>query len=468
MQVSVEATSGLERRMTIGLPEEVLAREVEERLARTGSEIRLNGLCSGKLPVRVVRQRFGNEVRNEVLGELMLRSFQDAVEAEKLAVAGQPVIEEPRAEQGQDVEFVAVFEVYPEVELKDYTSLEVERPVSEVTDADVETMIELFRKQRGSWVEVERAAAEGDRVVIDYVGTRDGEAFEGGSGEGVELELGSGRMIPGFEDGLAGLAAGEEKTLSLSFPEDYHNEELQGAAVEFSVTVNAVQEHRPAELNDAFFAAFGVTEGGEQAFRDEVRQNMARELDRAARTHVKNQVLSGLLALHDDLEVPSSLVSAQIEQLRGQTMQQFGGMPQDFDLRQLLPDQLFEGRARRRVRLGLVLRELLESRDIEPSAEQVRVALEEHAATYEEPQEVINWFRANPEQLQDIESMVAEDLLVESLVAEAQVTEAELNYEALMEAARASSEEMNAGEAEEEAEEEAADAEEEGASPTED
>src|SRR5690625_2637388 len=241
MQVSVEATSGLERRMTIGLPEEVLAREVEERLARTASEIRLNGFRPGKVPVRVVSQRFGNEVRNEVLGELMLRSFQDAVEAEKLAVAGQPVIEEPRAEQGQDVEFVAVFEVYPEVELKDYTSLEVERPVSEVTDADVETMIELFRKQRGSWVEAERSEAEGDRVVIDYVGTRDGEAFEGGSGEGVELELGSGRIIPGFEGGLVGAAAGEEKTLSLSL--DRKSTRLNSSHVAISYAVFCSQKH---------------------------------------------------------------------------------------------------------------------------------------------------------------------------------------------------------------------------------
>lgn len=429
MQVSIETTSGLERRMTIGVPAKQVESEVEERLATTAKQVRLNGFRPGKVPLRVVRQRFGAGVRQEVLADLMGRCFRDAVEQEKLQPAGRPVIEPKQLEEGQDVEFVAIFEVFPEIELGDYSQIVVEKPVAEVTSEDVDRMIEVFRKQRGTWETVERAAQEGDQVTIDFVGTRDGEAFEGGSGEDQELVLGSGRMIPGFEDGLIGSKAGDEKVLSLTFPEDYHSEELKGAAVEFRVTVKEVKEQRLAELDDTFFAAFGVQEGGETAFRQEVQQNMERELKNATRSKVKNQIMDGLLATHPELQVPRALISEEVEALRSQAVQQFGGLPQDFDIRELLPDTLFEERAERRVKIGLIMNALVTEKKISASAEQTRAAVEEQASTYEDPQEVINWFYANPQQLQAVESLVIEDLVVDQLLSEAQVSDKPCSYE---------------------------------------
>ncbi|MCB1710664.1 MAG: trigger factor, partial [Halioglobus sp.] len=229
MQVSIETTSGLERRLTVGVPAERIESEVNNRLQKAAGNVRLAGFRPGKVPMKVMRQRFGAGVRQEVLGEVMSRSFQEAVIQEKLRPAGQPSIEPKNLEEGKDLEYVATFEVFPEVEIVEIKGLEVEKPVAQVTDADVDNIIDVFRKQQGKWTVVERAAAAGDKVNIDYVGTRDGAAFDGGSASGSDLELGSGRMIPGFEEGVAGMVAGEEKTLQLSFPEDYHNEELKGA-----------------------------------------------------------------------------------------------------------------------------------------------------------------------------------------------------------------------------------------------
>lgn len=429
MQVSIETTSGLERRMTIGVPATQVESEVDSRLQRAAKQARINGFRPGKVPMKVVRQRFGAGVRQEVLGEVMSQSFYEAVQKENLKPAGRPSIEPKQLDEGRDVEFVATFEVFPEIELKDYSTIEVRKPVAEVTAQDVEKMIDVFRKQRGSWEAVERAAADGDQVNIDFVGTRDGEAFEGGSAEGSDLVLGSGRMIPGFEDGLVGLSAGEEKTLSLSFPEDYHNEDLRGAAVEFKVKVNTVQEQRPAALDDVFFAAYGVTEGGEEAFRQEVQQNMQRELKNATKNKVKNQIMDGLLAAHPGLQVPRALVSEEIGALRSQAVQQFGGLPKDFDVSQLLPDDMFQERAERRVKLGLVLQTLVSERQIKADAERVRATVEDLASTYEEPQEVVNWYYSNPQQLQSVEALVVEDLVVEHLLEQARVTDTPCSYE---------------------------------------
>ncbi|MDP4651697.1 MAG: trigger factor, partial [Haliea sp.] len=241
MQVSIETTSGLERRLTVGVPAARVDSEVDSRLQKAAQNVRLPGFRPGKVPMKVMRQRYGAGVRQEVLGEVMSRSFQEAVVQEKLRPAGQPSIEPRSLEPGRDLEYVATFEVFPEVEVVAMSGFAVSRPVAEVTDADVDNIIEVFRKQQGTRNVVERPAATGDIANIDYAGTRDGEAFEGGSAEGTDLELGSGRMIPGFEDGVVGLAAGDEKTLELTFPEDYHNEELRGAAVQFAVTVNEVK-----------------------------------------------------------------------------------------------------------------------------------------------------------------------------------------------------------------------------------
>ncbi len=281
MQVSIETTSGLERRLTVGVPAERVDSEVDTRLQKAMKNVRLPGFRPGKVPMKVMRQRFGAGVRQEVLGEVLSQSFQEAVVQENLKPAGQPSIEPKNLEAGKDLEYIATFEVFPEVDLVEMKDFAIERIKAEVTDADIDNIIAVFCKQQGTWEDAERAAAEGDKVNIDYVGTRDGEAFDGGSAEGADLELGSGRMIPGFEDGIVGMQVGEEKVLALSFPEEYHAEELRGAAVEFKVKLNSVQTLVPAPVDEALFAQYGVEEGGEEQFRKEVSENMTRELNNA-------------------------------------------------------------------------------------------------------------------------------------------------------------------------------------------
>jgi trigger factor len=430
MQVSIETTSGLERRLTVGVPAERIESEVDSRLQKAAGNVRLPGFRPGKVPMKVMRQRFGAGVRQEVVGEVVSQTFQEAVIQEKLRPAGQPSIEPRRLEAGKDLEYVATFEVFPEVvvvELKDFA---VEKPVAEVTDQDVDDIIDVFRKQQGSWETVERVAAEGDRVNIDYVGTRDGVEFEGGSASGSDLELGSGRMIPGFEDGIVGMAAGEEKVLQLQFPEEYHNEELKGAAVEFKITLNAVKELVPAPLDEALFAKYGVEEGGLDKFRSEVRQNMERELKNAVQAKVKQQVMDAVAEAHESLDVPRALVSREIDAMRAQMFQQFGGAGgQDLDLKSLLPDEMFRDNAEKRVKLGLVLAELVAKYQLKVDADRVRALIDEMASTYQDPEEVINWYYSNQDQLASVESRVLEDQMVEKLLENAQVTEKACSYQ---------------------------------------
>jgi trigger factor len=438
MQVSIETTSTLERRLTIGVPAARVESEVNSRLQRAAKGVRLDGFRPGKVPMSVIRQRFGAGVRQEVLGEVMSQTFYEAVQQQDLKPAGRPSIEPKSLEPGKDLEYVATFEVFPQVEPGDYAAIEVVRPVAELGEADIDKMIDTLRKQQGTWVEVSRAAQQGDQVNIDFAGTRDGEAFDGGSAQGSVLVLGSGRMIPGFEDAIVGMQAGEEKTVPLTFPEDYHSEALKGAAVEFKIKLNSVSEQQPAELNDEFFAKFGVSEGGEAAFRKEVAENMARELKNAIKNKVKSQVMDGLLSVHAALEVPKALIGEEIKVLRGQMMQQFGGAAGNLDLEKLLPDEMFSEQAERRVKLGLILNDVIAREELKADPEQVRSTIEEMASTYEDPQEVIDWYyqNQNQQQLQGVQSLVLEDQVVELLLSRAKVSEKASNYEEVLKPAQ--------------------------------
>ncbi len=430
MQVSIETTSGLERRLTVGVPAERVDSEVDNRLKQAVKNVRLPGFRPGKVPLKVMRQRFGQGVRQEVLGEVMSQTFQDAVVQENLRPAGQPAIEARSIEAGRDLEYVATFEVFPEIRVREVDGFAVEKPVADVSDADVDNIIDVFRKQQGSWESVERAAETGDKVILDYDGTRDGEPFDGGSATDAELELGSGRMIPGFEDGIVGMQAGEEKILSLTFPEDYHADELKGAAVEFKVAVKDVKALEPAPLNEELFASYGVEGNDEAAFRQEVADNMKRELRNAVETKVKQQVMDALLEAHADLEIPRALIKQEVGTLRQQMFQQFGGAAgQDLDLESLLPDDMFSERAERRVKLGLLLSELINKLEVKADADRVRAEIEEMASTYQDPEEVINWYYANQEQLANVESKVLEDQVVEKLLEQATVTEQSCSYQ---------------------------------------
>ena len=437
MRVSVETTSGLERRLTVGVPADRVDTAVDKRLQEAARNVRLPGFRPGKVPMRVMQQRFGAGVRQEVLGEVISQSFQEAVISENLRPAGQPSIEARKMDVGQDVEYTATFEVFPTVEVSTLDDLSVEKPVADVTDADIDDIVEVFRKQQGKLVTAERAAAEGDTVVIDFEGFRDGEAFEGGAGEATSLELGSGRMIPGFEDGLVGASAGEEKVLKLTFPEDYQNEDLAGADVEFKVQVKEVQELELAPVDAALFAQYGLEEGTEEEFRAEVKQNMERELRNAIEASVKNQVMDAVVAAHDDLELPASLIAQEVNAMRQQMFQQFGGgAPQDMDLSSILPDEMFSEQAERRVKLGLVVAEMIGQFELTAEPAKVREAIEDIASTYQDPEEVINWYYSENEQLAGIESRVLEDAVVEKLLSTAAIAEVECSYQDALEKAR--------------------------------
>ena len=428
MQVSIETTTGLERRLTVGIPAAQVDGEVEKRLKQATTTVRIDGFRKGKVPMKVVKQRYGAGVRQEVLGEVLNRSFQEAIQQENVKPAGQPSIEPTKMDEGSDIEFVATFEVYPEIELSDFAGFKIERPSAEVKDDDVVNMIDVLRKQQADWSDVERAAADGDRVNIDFDGTKDGEAFEGGKAEGQELVLGSKSMIPGFEDGVVGMSAGEEKTLSLTFPDDYQAEELQGAAVEFAVKANGVAEQVLPELNDEFFEKYGVADGGEDKFREEVKGNMDRELKNATKNKVKNQVMEALIGAHE-LSLPAALVAGEVDALRNQMLQQFGEAAQNIDARSMLPDEMFKEQAERRVSLGLIVGEVVKNAEIQVDAERVRGMVDEMASTYQEPEEVVNYYYNNQQLLAGVESAVLEDQVVDYILGKANVTDVAASYD---------------------------------------
>jgi trigger factor len=426
MQVSIETVSGLERRMTVGVPADKVDSEVNDRLVKAAGTVRLDGFRKGKVPMKVLRQRFGKGVRQEVVGEIVSNSFAEAVQQEKVRPAGQPSIESLTDNPGEDLQFVATFEVYPEVELKDFSAISVARPITEVTDADVDKMVDVLQKQNATWEVVERAAAVGDQVKLDYTGRKDGEEFEGGKAEGADLELGSGRMIPGFEDALVGMSAGDEKTAKLTFPDDYNNEELKGADVEFDLKVIEVKEKQPPELNEAFFAKFGVDGGDLDKFKEEVRSNMERELRNAVKNKVKGRLMNQLRELHE-VEVPNALLGGEIRALRQQMLSQFGG-GQNFD-ESLLPDDLFKDEAEKRVALGLIVATVIEKEAIKVDGDRVKLHIEEIASTYEDPKEVINYYYSNEQLLNSAQSAVLEDQVVEHILAAANVSDEPCTYE---------------------------------------
>lgn len=438
MQVSIETVSSLERKMTIAVPAARVESRVADRLKEAARTIQLKGFRKGKVPLNVVKQRFGQGVRQEVLGEVMSQSYYEALGQEKVRAAGQPRIEPKLMEEGKDLEFVATFEVFPEVQLGDFTVIEVERKSAEIGEQDVDKMVETLRQQRQTWQDADRAAQDGDQVTIDFVGRIDGEEFQGGSATGTRLVLGSGRMIEGFEAGLVGAKAGEERVLKLKFPAEYHSQELAGKDVEFTVAVTKVSEPKLPELDDAFFASFDVKEGGLEAFRAEVRNNMARELKNAVRNNLRNQVIEGLVKLHQ-VDLPKALVESEINVLRQQTMQQYGGGRQKFDA-SMLPAELFQAQAERRVGLGLIMNEIIQQKKIVVDPNDVRRLVEELAESYEQPAEVVKWYYSNKDQLAQVEAMALEEAVIDHILAAAKVTDTNCSYEeALKPAAAAAS-----------------------------
>ena len=427
MQVSVETTSGLGRRLTVGVPADTIDTAVDQKLKDAAKQVRIDGFRPGKVPLKEVRRRFGKSIREEVIGEVVSNSFYDAVTKESLSPAGYPSIERTKDQPGQDLEVVATFEVYPEVTVQGLDNISVVRPVAEINETDIDNMIERLREQRAAFEEVDRAAEQGDQVNINFLGTKDGEAFEGGTADGQNLVLGSGQMIPGFEDGIIGMSKGEEKVIDVTFPEDYHSEELKGQAVQFKITVNKVESKTLPEVNEEFIKNFTQkAETSMDEFRAEIRNNMERELKNAIKNRVKKEVMDGVLE-NNDVEVPKALIDSEIDRQRQQMMQQFGG-GQNFDMN-MLPAELFEGQATRAVKLALVLGELIKEKEVKADAERVRSTIEEMAQPYENPEQVVSWYYENQQMLQQVEAMVLEDQVVDLILEQATVAEQEMSYE---------------------------------------
>ncbi|GAA3584934.1 MAG: trigger factor [Pseudomonadales bacterium] len=424
MQVSVETTSNIERRMTIGVPAQEIDAAVQKRLQETARTVRLNGFRPGKVPMSVVKRRFGASVRQEIVGEVMRDNYMKALEEQDIAPAGWPRFEPKSMEEGKDLEFVAIFEVLPEIELGDLSKISIEKPTSEITDKDVDNMIDNLRRQQATMKSVKRKSKNKDVLTIDFKGFIDGEEFEGGAAEGHRLTLGSGQMIPGFEKAIVGGKAGEELEIEVTFPEDYHNEELAGKPAKFEIKIHEVEEPQLPELDEEFFQKYGIEADSEESFRAEVQKNMERELKQAISNKVKNDVVDGLLET-TELEVPQALIDQEIDRLRQDAVQRFGGQV-DF---QQLPKELFEEQANRRVKTGLLFQEVIKSKDLKADDAKVEEKIQEIASTYEQPEEVVAHFQNNAEQKSQIESVVLEDAVVDLVLEQAKVKEKKMKYE---------------------------------------
>jgi trigger factor len=427
MQVSIESSKGLERQVKVVVPAEKIDSEVLQRLQKATKTVNIKGFRKGKVPLNVVKQQYGKAVRQEVMGEVVNSSFYDAIKQEDLKPVGQPKIEGIVDKDGQDLEYTATFEVYPEVKLADLSKVSISRPVADINSDDLEKMIDVLRNQQASFDETDKPAADGDKVNIDFVGTLRGKKeFPGGSAEAQDLVLGSNSMIPGFEDGLVGVSAGDEIDLKLKFPKDYHAEEIKGKAVTFAVKVNTVSAKTLPALDDEFFKLYGVEAGGEEKFREDVEANMQRELNNAIRSNVKNRIMDQLYKLNK-VEVPEALVTNEIVQLKKQMIQQFGG-GQEFDLN-MLPDDMFKDKAKRRASLGVIVSEVVKVEALTPNEDQVRTRIDEIASTYEQPSEVVDYYYSKPELLNSVEAVVLEDQVTELVLSKGKVKEEKLSYE---------------------------------------
>ena len=426
MEITVESVSNLERKMTVVVPASEITPKVEERIKRAASQARIKGFRPGKVPVREVRRRFGEGILQEVASEVMQESYSNAITQETLKPAGMPQIDDVVIESDKDLSFSATFEVMPEVVPGDVSGVTVSQPKAEVISSDLDAMVEKLREQRKEYQSVERAAQNDDQVTIDFAGTKDSEAFDGGSGEDHQLILGSGSMIPGFEDGIVGMVIGEEKTLSLTFPEEYHAEALAGADVEFLVSLKGVAEPTLPALDEEFFKLFNVEEGGEEAFRAEVQRNMEKELQSAIENRVKSQVMDGLLEV-TEVEVPKALVDDECGRMRQNMVQQFGG-GQQFD-ENMLPKELFAEEAEKRVRLGLIVNAVVETESIEADADRVREKIEDIASSYEQPEQLINYYYSNEQALSQVQGLVLEEQVVATLLEKMSVETVEMSYE---------------------------------------
>ncbi len=434
MQVSLEQPGGLERRLRVEIPEDALTEKITVRLKSVAKNARIDGFRPGKAPAKVIERQFGERVRQEVVSEVLRESFAEAVGTHQLRPVAEPVIDPVNLERGQGLSYTATFEVFPEISLSAWDSFEFERPECTISEQDIDKMVEVLREQAKTWNPIDRAAVSGDRVILDFVGTLAGEStpFEGGTAQDFPLILGQKRMIEGFEAGLEGAAAGAQRTLSLQFPTEYHKADVAGRDVSFVVTIKEVAEPLLPALDGALFEKFGVTDGSVESFRKEIRENMERERDRALERRFNSHVLQKIRE-HNALEVPKSLV-------RMEAMRLLEDMRRSLSMRGIDPSQLdgnddpshFEGTATNRVKLGLLVAEIIKQAGLKAQPSKVRARVEAMAASYEQPEALVRWYYDDPRRLQDIEGMCLEEEAIKWVVDQARVKSVPVTFDDLM------------------------------------
>ena len=428
MQVSVEKTSELSRKMTVSVPEAVVQEKMAVRLKSLARDVKIDGFRPGKVPQQVVKKMYGDRVRGEIASDLINETYFDAIEGQDLKPVGHPHIQP--LDEVDGFKYTAVFEVYPEISLEGVTQLEVLRPVATVNDSDVDQMIEKLRAQQQTWHIVDRPALKHDNITISFSGTSEGENFTEGRVEDFQVVCGSKKMIPGFEENLVGLEVGAHKTFTINFPEEYGNEKLAGKAAEFDVDVIKVEEPLLAEIDEVFVKAYGIEDGSVESFRVDVKNNMERELELALRGKLKGSVMDALYE-KIPLTIPNSLVDIEIENLMKPYIETAKRQKKNLDDLPL-PRDMFEGRAKRRVALGLILGEIIQKNAIKLDDDKVRSTIEDMAKSYERPQDVVNWYYTDESRLNEVQQMVLEDQTIEWLVAQAKVSDEQVNFSDVM------------------------------------
>jgi trigger factor len=433
MQTTIETLDRLERRLDVAVPAEHIEREVEQRLRKLSRTIRMDGFRPGKVPLRIVEQHYGPQVRSEVIGDAVQKSFAQAVQEKNLRVAGYPRIERKTGADEKQLAFSATFEIYPEVKLGDLKAAKIARPAHVVDDADVDRTLEILRKQRVAWEAVPRASQLGDRVTMDFVGRIDGNEFTGGSGSGIALVIGEGRLLPEFETGVTGAKAGERKTFPVSFPADYAGKDVAGKTASFEVSVTAVEAPKLPEVDAEFAKSLGVADGDTGRMREEVKANVEREIKKRVESEVKQKAMQALIDT-TSLELPKSLVEMELQRMVQQARADLESRGMKLEKLPIDPAAL-ERHARRRVTLGLILGELVKVHGLAAKPEQVRALVTDHAQTFEQPFEVVRWVYSEPQRLSEFEGLAAETNVVNWVLEHAQVEDKAISFDELMGAA---------------------------------
>ena len=426
MEVTVESTGTLERRMRVELPIAPIEQQVDSRLKKVGRTAKIKGFRPGKVPAKVVRQRYGRQVREEVLNEVLQKSYTEAVTQQNLNPAGGPKIE-TEDDNGKTFAFTATFEIMPEIKLKNLEKIKIEKPDVSIGASDINDMMLNLRKQKATWEEIDRKSTDGDRVTIDFVGKLKGEVFPGGEGKEYPVVLGAGQMLPDFEKGLVGVKAGDETTFKVKFPKDYHSEDLAGKKADFEIKVHRVEGEVLPELNDEFAESFNVTEGGLKKFKADVRENMEREASQKVKNDMREQVMNALLETNP-LEIPHTLKHQEMHALQKEAMQRLG--VEDPEMAPPL-DNFSEG-AEKRVALGLLLRQVIEDKEIKADEALIRARVEELCAGYENADDMVNMYMSNPQVMQQVEPMVVEQQAINWIIDNGKSKDKKISFKEFM------------------------------------